>query len=66
MTVIVVYVYMLIAFLALLPIYFSLEYTIPAQGDRILFSYLTCAVWPVTLLVVAAAFTYVLIEERIK
>ena len=66
MIVTMVLAYMLVAFVALLPIYFSLKYTIPAKGDRVLFSYLVCAVWPVTLLAVAGAFTYVLIEERLK
>jgi len=58
--------YFLVAFVSLLPMYFSLDDAIPDKYDRALFSYLACAAWPVTLSVVAGAFVLVLFESRTK
>ena len=58
--------YLLVAFLVLLPAYFVFETPIPDDEDRIIFAYIGAAAWPITLLAVGISLAYAIHKESRK
>ncbi len=55
--------YLLVAFILLLPAFLWFEIPIPDEDDRIIFAYIGAAAWPITLLAIGIAIGYCLYKE---
>lgn len=57
--------YLVIAFVLVLPMHFSLTDTIPDRGDRVFFTYILAAAWPLILVVGIGGLIYLALAGKL-